>query len=295
MPNLMEEARETPLSENGPTGLISRTLGILEILSAHGKGLSLSAVADNLGIPRSATHRVLSGLLANGYVRQDAQGDYQLTARIASLAFSFLASSGIVDLAQPVLDRLAADSQELARLALVDGQQLVWVAKAQGAPFGLRYDADMGEITRLSCSASGHAWLACLPDSEALALVERQGFGMPDDYGENAARDSASLLTALNQTRARGYSLALQSYRPWVNGIAVPVRRGVGGDVAGTVVVTGPSMRLTEARLTELAPALLEAAHDLTLICAGVAHSTEWRNGGIRGITGDNPFAASKR
>lgn len=88
-----------------------------------------------------------------------------------------------------MLDRLAAESGDLVRLAVVNGRELFWVAKAQGSLHGLRYDPDMGQVARLSYSASGHAWLSCLSDEEVLLLVKRQGFGLRSAYGAPRARD----------------------------------------------------------------------------------------------------------
>jgi IclR family acetate operon transcriptional repressor len=89
-----------------------------------------------------------------GYVRQQrGQGDYVLTIKLVSLGLAFLSASGVVDVAQPSLDALAETSRELVRLAIVDGDELVFVAKAQGATRGLRYDLDMGLSVSLSCSA----------------------------------------------------------------------------------------------------------------------------------------------
>src|SRR3954468_9046045 len=157
-------------AEASPSGLLERTLGALELLSDNAHGLPLFEIADRMRIPRSAAHRVLTSLVEHGYVRQERhQGAYRLTAKIASLGLTFLSDIGVTDLAQPILDRLARETGELVRLALIDGQTLTWVAKAQGSPFGLRYDPDMGQKARLSCSANGHAWLSCLTDDEALA------------------------------------------------------------------------------------------------------------------------------
>ncbi len=114
-------------------------------------------------MPLSATHRLLTELIRCGYVRQDqSHGDYMLTIKLVSLGLSFLSNSGIVDVAQPLLDRLAAESGELVRLAVVDGDELTFVAKAQGATRGLRYDPDMGLSVNLSCSSAGHAWLSTM-------------------------------------------------------------------------------------------------------------------------------------
>jgi DNA-binding IclR family transcriptional regulator len=249
-----------------PSGLLERTLGVLELLATNAHGMLLFEIADSLRIPRSATHRVLASLVEHGYVKQEReQGAYQLTAKIASLAFTFLAGSGITDFAQPLLDRLARESGELVRLAMIDGRELVWVAKAQGSPAGLRYDPDMGQVGRLSCSASGHAWLSCLSDVEARALVEKQGYGLRGDYGPRAPESWPAVLKYLRLTRKRGFSICIQTYTPWMSAIAAPIRHPKTKEVTGAVVIAGPHIRLTEERMLELAPALLRTAQELSM------------------------------
>ena len=82
---------------------------------------------------------------------------------MASLGLSYLGKSG-VRRHRPAGDRPAgAGHGELVRLAIVDGDRLTLVAKAQGANSGLLYDPDMGIDLRLSCSAAGQAWLMTLP------------------------------------------------------------------------------------------------------------------------------------
>lgn len=248
-----------------PSGLLERTLAVLELLSVNARGLQLYEIAERLGIPRSATHRVLTSLAAHGYVRQERhQGAYTLTAKVASLAFTFLAGSGITDLAQPILDRLSAECGELVRMAMVDGRSLVWVAKSQGAQFGLRYDPDMGQVARLSCSASGIAWLSCLPEDEALTLVEKQGYGSRADYGPRAPQNARQLMRYVRSARKRGFALVIQTFSPWMNTIAAPIRSPATGEITGTVSVAGPYVRLTEERMLAFAPTLLQAAHELS-------------------------------
>ena len=267
MPNSKDDAQDTATeAEAGPHGLLERTLGVLELLSVHARGLQLSEIADRLHMPRSATHRVLTGLVDHHYVRQDRLGGaYQLTARLASLAFTYLAGAGVTDFAQPILDRLAAETGELVRLATVDGRELVWVAKSQGSTFGLRYDPDMGQVARLSCSASGHAWLSCLPEDEAVALIEKQGYGRRRDYGPHAPESRTAVLKALRQARKRGYAITEQTYTPWMNSVAAPVRQQGSGEVIGAIVVSGPHIRLTADRMAEVAPVLLEATREMSM------------------------------
>jgi len=256
----------TDAEAGSPSGLLERTLGVLELLSHNAHGMMLFEIAETLRIPKSATHRVLTSLVEHGYVRQERQqGVYQLTAKIASLAFTFLAGTGITDFAQPILEGLARESGELVRLAMIDGKELVWVAKAQGSPLGLRYDPDMGQVGRLSCSASGHAWLSCLPEDEAQTLVEQQGYGSRREYGPRAPETWQALQRYLRKARKRGFSLVIQTYTPWMNAASAPIRHPKTGEVTGAVVIAGPEMRLTEERMLDLSPRLLAAAEDLSL------------------------------
>jgi IclR family transcriptional regulator, acetate operon repressor len=270
MPRDVKPPKSAGDDERIRSGLLERTLNVIELLSVQGQGMQLFEIAQTLRIPRSAAHRVLTSLAERGYVRQDRhQGVYQLTAKIASLGFTFLASNGIIDLAQPVLDRLARESGELARLAMIDGRELIWVTKAQGSQFGLRYDPDMGQVARLSCSASGYAWLSCLPDDEALVLIDRQGIGLRKDYGPRAPETRAAVLKMLRQTRKRGFGLLVQAYSPWVSAVAVPIRHPTTADVTGALVISGPHVRLLEPRMLGLVPKLLEAAKELSLASIG--------------------------
>lgn len=122
-------------------GVMQRTLAILECLSENVGGMQIAALAEKLGLPLSAAHRLLAELAEHGYVRQSRErGDYVLTTRLVTLGLTYLKNSGVVDLCQPVLDALAEASGELVRLGVVDVDHLTWVAKSQGARSGLRYD-----------------------------------------------------------------------------------------------------------------------------------------------------------
>lgn len=241
---------------------LDRGLALLERLCGQPEGLPLTALADELDIPRSACHRLLVELQRRGYVRQVREhGDYVLTAKLASLGLSFLSSTGIVDIAEPLLERLAKDSGELVRLSLVDGDRLTWVAKAQGSRKGLRYDPDMGMDAQLSCTASGHAWLLTLSDERALELVTRQGFGSPEDYGPKAPTTVKSLLGFLHAARVRGFSMIDEVFAPGMTAMGAPVLRGT--QAVGVISIAGPRQRLTVARMQALAPALLSATEEL--------------------------------
>jgi IclR family transcriptional regulator, acetate operon repressor len=244
-------------------GVMERTLGILELLVKHGEGLELAAIALALDIPPSAVHRLLSDLQRLGYVRQtQGRGAYALSIKLIALGLSHLSSAGIVDVAQPLLDRLAEQSGELVRLSVIDGKRLTWVAKAQGSRQGLRYDPEMGSEARLSCTASGQAWLMSLSDEAALAAVAEQGLGAVADYGPAAPQTIVAVLEALAAARERGYSLTCETFTAGLNAMGAPVRIK-GQSALGVITIAGPTVRLRPEKMHALRFALLSTADQL--------------------------------
>lgn len=247
------------------SGALEKSLAILEYLTDFPDGASLAQIATELNQLRSGCHRTLHELIKYGYVRQLPQrGDYALTTKMASMGLSFLSKSGVVDIAQPVIHRLAQATEELVRLGIVDGERLTLVAKAQGAKSGLLYDPDMGLDLRLSCSAAGHAWLMTLPEDLAIEYVSHQGIGDPRHYGPNAPTSIKALLKMLDEHRKRGYSIIQDTYAPGMSSMAAPVRKG-DEPTSGVIVIAGPSSRLTLKRMQQFGPDLLRACEELAV------------------------------
>lgn len=247
------------------SGALEKSLDILEYLTDYPDGVALAQISTDLNQLRSGCHRTLHELIRYGYVRQMPQrGDYALTTKMASMGLSFLSKSGVLDIAQPVINRLAQTTAELVRLGIVDEDRLTLVAKAQGAKSGLLYDPDMGIDLKLSCSAAGQAWLMTLPEDVAIEYVTRQGIGEPKDFGPNAPTSIKALLKVLDEHRARGYSIIQDVYALGMSSMAAPIKRA-NEPTTGVVVIAGPSSRLALERMQQFGPALLAAADELAV------------------------------
>ena len=248
---------------------VDRCLDLVETLAARPGGASLGALAHALVLPKSAAHRLLQTLAARGYVVQDGEThDYELSLKLATLAFRVLDTARLPDLAQGTLDRLAAACGEYCRIAVVEGGGLVWIARAQGATQGLRYDPAMDRDVVLHATATGKAWLATLPEEEALSIAYRRGFHVPPGFGPRVVKTVDELRAQLRETRARGYALAIDEGEPGTVAIATTFRAYDADDapVAGTVSIAGPRSRIDDARLTGYAPALAQSAAELATL-----------------------------
>ncbi len=263
---------------------LQRTLAVLELLTQHGHGMESAAVADQLNMPRSAAHRMLNDLVAAGYVQQLREhGEYMLTTKLVSMGLSFLSQSGIVDFSQPLLDRLASLSGELARLSVIDGDRLTWVARAQGATSGLRHDPDMGAEVRLSCSSTGVAWMSALADDDALALIAQQGLGARKDYGPNAPTSLNAVLTHVKQARKRGYAIMENTHEAGTSAMGAVVRLA-GQPPLGVVSISGPAVRFTRARIERLGDELVSVAAQLAVASSSSPYFQKARGLGQSGV-----------
>jgi IclR family transcriptional regulator, acetate operon repressor len=247
--------------------VLDRALDVLELLVEHPGGMSLSEVCRRCGMPKGAAHRLMTALVQRGYMEQDASSEwYRLTLKTTALGFRFLAESGLTDVGQPILDRLARHTQELCRLAVAQGQSLIWAAKAQGSSSALRYDPDMGMPVVLHATATGRAWLSTLDDEEAVRIVVQSGFEVPSRFNRNVITNERKLRAELAATRQRGYGLAVEEGEAGTIAVAVPVPTPNGGRSVGTLSVAGPVMRLGEDRYEVIAESLKRSALELAKI-----------------------------
>src|SRR6185437_15940940 len=243
-----------------------RCLAIIELLADGARDMPLGEIAERLDLPKSGAHRLLATLVDLGWAEKDPYTSfYRLTMRLAVLGQQFYVATGISDICQPPLDRLARRCREFARLAVVDGHSLVWVAHSQGAAAGLMYQPSLTSNTvPLFATASGKAWLATLSTDQAMkVLTKNGGLAHADRYGPGVVRSVEALLREVKATARRGYGLAFSEAEFGVTAVAVAIR-GHDGQAVGTVSIAGPGARIPERRAHELAPLVQRTAAELS-------------------------------
>lgn len=248
------------------TSAVDRIFDVLEALANAPDGLPLVAIAGSTGMAKPTVHRLLADLEARQIVcRVGDGGIYALTLELPVLANRFLIAKGFIDLCQPELERLAKISGELVRLAWRDGDRLVYVAEAQGAHEGLRYDSNLGRTVILHATAIGKCLLAWLPPEMAARAVTKQGLLGGPTLGPNAVTTMPALTTELARIRRRGFGMARDESEIGAAAVAAPIFSDTGrSEVVAGLAVIGPSARVSATDLTEMAADVMKSAEGLS-------------------------------
>lgn len=256
-----------------------RCMELLEMLASHPSGMGVGAISAALEAPQGEVRRLLGVLVQLGYVRPDEEsGLYRPTLMIAAPGLRLLSSLHIPNTCQPTLERLAAHTGEVVRLSAIEGDRMLWIAKAEGSRSSQGYDPITGHDVPLHTTAMGKAWLATLPEDEAVQRVVERGFDVPL-AGPNAIRDDLTLRAELRATAARGFGLAAEEAEAGVSAIGVLVRDGLraGALPVAALSISGPSDRLSADRLVTFVPLLQEASTQLSRLWP-VRHLRERRD-----------------
>lgn len=243
----------------------------LAVVRSFGPGSprqSVSEVATATGLSRAAARRLLHTLESLGYARR-VDGSFELTARVLDLGYAFLSSQSVAQLAQPFLDRLSEATGESTSVAVLDGTDVVYVARVQAKRL---MTVSIGLGTRFAAyqTSLGRAQLAWLDDDRVRAVWEAS------DRSTTTPRtitDLDELRACLRDVRERGWALLDQELELGVRSVAAPIR-DADGQVVAAVNVSTHAARTSRAEIdADVVPPLLEAAEGLSrAVAMGAPH-----------------------
>src|ERR1700721_2732081 len=150
---------------------LDRGLRLLQKFGATSGPTTLSDLARAADLPRATARHILFTLEHSGFVASDGKL-FPLMPHVLTLAASYLRSSQVVTVLQPVLDRIATAAQEISSLAVVDGDQVVFIAR--GSPTRVFSSGlDIGYRLPAFCTSVGRVMLGPLDNTELAAKLAR--------------------------------------------------------------------------------------------------------------------------
>jgi DNA-binding IclR family transcriptional regulator len=219
------------------------------------RGVTVLQASAQIGVHRSAANRIMQELVAAGYaVPNHAGRGYRVGPAIQVHQGLTPEQRRLSELAHPYLVRLVEGTGECAHTAVATGR---WVTVVDDVETGqaLRVVAGRGRRVPLHCTSAGKCLLA---------------FGSAELPAEMPARTPRTITAPeqmhahLAEVRASGYALDDEENDLGVRCISAPVFVGATGSAVGCIGIDGPSVRMTEDVLDDLARTVVAAAADLS-------------------------------
>jgi IclR family pca regulon transcriptional regulator len=239
---------------------LAKGLAILECFGDSTPRLTLAEAARRTGLSRPTARRCLLTLLELGYVAQDGR-HFTPQPRMLRLGYAFLSATPLPRLAQPLLESVQAAIGEAVSLAILDGPEVVFVARAEPPRRMVSISLAVGSRLPASCSATGRILLAGLPDEEAAARLEAME---RPALTPRSATTPEEALARVRAAREAGYAISDEELEPGLLSMAVPVRDLSGAMIAAISVSTQPSRRSLADMQRDVLPWLQEAAGRLS-------------------------------
>lgn len=262
-------AAEEELGTVPGTQALTRGIALLNLVAEAGTPLRLTDIAERAGLPRPTAHRILAALTEARLLRQDPESQtFALGPRLLEMAHRVWDSFDIRAAAAAEMERLARLSGETARLAVLDGDGVLYIDQRDAQQEAVRLVNRVGARALPHASACGKAMLAQLPAGERALLLAR--LAPLDASGPRTITEPAALEHDLALSAARGYALSLEEAAAGVNGVAAAVtdRRA---RPLGAICLVGPAFRMKPDRLHALGREVIEAARRISGNAAGAA------------------------
>src|SRR6476661_7711111 len=168
-----EDAVTAPARTGGGVQSLERAFAILETMADAGGVISLSQLANDAQLPLPTIHRLVRTLVDLGYVRQEASRQYSLGPRLIRLGDT--TSRMVGRWARPHMERLAHQLGESVNLAMLDGDQIVYVGQVMASRNSMRMFTEVGRRVLPHSTGVGKAIMASMDRDEVLALLDRTG------------------------------------------------------------------------------------------------------------------------
>ena len=210
---------------------LARGLTVLEAFSERKRPLTISQVALRTRLSRASVRRCLYTLEQLGYVGQQG-GQYTLRPRVLHLGHAYFSSASLVAVAEPELDRLSQRVGETCALAILEGTDILYLARAQVHRM-LTVPLGMGSRLPAYCTSIGRLLLASQPQPAIEAYFANAEL-RPRTLQTKVSR--AELEAAFARAREQDYVVVDEELEPGVRAIAVPVRAGDATPVAALSV-----------------------------------------------------------
>ena len=265
----MEKGQEITRSSTDPwkgdpdfMASLARGLEVLQAFTPQRRLMSVSQISQRTGIPRAAVRRCLYTLSKLGFVYAEDGKNYELRPRVLSLGHNWLAASPLANAAQPVLRQLSQTLNESCSMAILDGDNILYIARASTSRI-MTIDLHVGSRLPASTTSMGRVLLSGLanePLNDYLARLTQLR------YTSHTLVSVSALREELARVRQQGYAINDQELEIGLRSLAVPLTTPDGRIAAALNVGVHASQVSAERLYQHHLPLLRSAAEEISLL-----------------------------
>ncbi len=233
-------------------------INLLTALAQSPTPRALTGLAEQLGLTKSNTHRLLNTLIEQGFAVQDGnKGLYRPTLRLWELGSQIVGRLDFVGVAREFMPKLAATTGETVHLSVLQGADVIYLDKTEGTQVVRSY-TQVGERAPAWCVATGKILLAYLEPDRLRELVPKLRA-----YTPKTITDHTKLNKELKAARTQGIAYNRGEWREDVVGSATAIFDASGNPIAA-IGISGPAVRLQKGILEKHSSAVIEAGHAIS-------------------------------
>ncbi|MBK5912286.1 IclR family transcriptional regulator [Rhodothalassium salexigens] len=232
------------ISDRDYVSSLARGLEVICAFTRAKPRMTLSEIARSTGMTRATVRRFLLTLVREGYAETDGKY-FSLRPKVLELGYSALSSMSFLDVAQPILTRLAEALRESCFLAVLSGHDLVYVARASADRL-VNVGISVGSRAPAYGVSTGRVLLAALPEDELHAYLDQVTLAK---LTPNTVTSKVKLRSLIEGARRQDYCIIDQEMEEGLAAISVPVRDGQGAVIAALNVCC-PTTRITPADMS---------------------------------------------
>lgn len=238
---------------------VERAMRILSAFDSEHAERGVSEVAQETGLHKATTHRIMMTLLNGGFLERTADGErFRLGLGLVELGLGALRRLDVRRAAVPYMEQLVERFQETCDLGIFDDGEVLYI-EVVNSEHSLTIAARVGRHLPAYCTASGRVFLAFLPQD----VVQPYITAPLEPCTERTITSRDRLLQELEATRQRGYAIDDEELEAGIRAVSVPVR-DTNGNVVAALSMPGPTHRMPPERIPEITKALLEAAEAIS-------------------------------
>jgi IclR family acetate operon transcriptional repressor len=241
------------------TQTVLRAIALLKSFTDARPEWGLTALARESSLNKTTVYRLLTALESEGMVVRLPKTDvYRLGPTVIVLGSVALRSNDLRSASRAELERLAQLTRETATLEVLSDGEVLVLDEVAGSHL-LSVSSAIGTTWAVHATSTGKTLLAYLPEADVETMLQSP----LTRFTDKTLTTPAELRRALEGVRGQGFAVAIEELEEGFVDLSAPVRNH-DGRVVAAVSLSGPTTRLTDARIPGMAELVMEAAHRIS-------------------------------